>query len=55
MNDQQLSPSNPANMEVGRPCIRGLRITFYDVLEYLASGITAAGIVEDFPLRQMEV
>ena len=23
----------------GKPCIRGLRITFYDVLEYLASGM----------------
>jgi len=33
----------------GRPCIRGLRITVYDVLEYLASGMTPAEIVEDFP------
>jgi uncharacterized protein (DUF433 family) len=33
----------------GRPCIRGLRITVYDVLEQLASGMTPAEIVEDFP------
>ena len=31
----------------GKPCIRGLRITVYDVLDYLASGMTAAQIVED--------
>ena len=33
----------------GKPCIRGLRITVYDVLEYLASGMTADQIVADFP------
>ncbi len=33
----------------GKPCIRGLRITVYDVLEYLASGMTEAGILADFP------
>lgn len=33
----------------GKPCIRGLRITVYDVLEYLASGMTEAEILEDFP------
>jgi len=33
----------------GKPCIRGLRITVYDVLEYLASGMTAQEIVADFP------
>ena len=34
----------------GKPCIRGLRITVYDVLDYLASGMTAEEIVEDFPV-----
>ena len=34
----------------GKPCIRGLRITVYDVLEYLASGMTEAKILADFPL-----
>ncbi|MHB0971962.1 MAG: DUF433 domain-containing protein [Thermoanaerobaculia bacterium] len=33
----------------GKPCIRGLRITVYDVLEYLAAGMTAEEIVRDFP------
>ena len=33
----------------GKPCIRGLRITVYDVLEYLASGMTETQIIEDFP------
>lgn len=33
----------------GKPCIRGLRITVYDVLEYLASGMTEGEILADFP------
>jgi uncharacterized protein (DUF433 family) len=33
----------------GKPCIRGLRITVYDVLDYLASGMTEAEILRDFP------
>jgi uncharacterized protein (DUF433 family) len=33
----------------GKPCIRGLRITVYDVLDYLASGMTEKEILEDFP------
>ena len=33
----------------GKPCIRGLRITIYDVLEYLASGMTEDEILTDFP------
>lgn len=33
----------------GKPCIRGLRITVYDVLEYLASGMSERDIVADFP------
>jgi uncharacterized protein (DUF433 family) len=33
----------------GKPCIRGMRITVYDVLEYLASGMTNEQILEDFP------
>jgi uncharacterized protein (DUF433 family) len=33
----------------GKPCIRGLRVTVYDVLEYLASGMTPAEILRDFP------
>jgi uncharacterized protein (DUF433 family) len=33
----------------GKPCIRGLRITVYDVLEYLASGMSESEILADFP------
>jgi uncharacterized protein (DUF433 family) len=33
----------------GKPCIRGMRITVYDVLEYLASGMTHQEILADFP------
>ncbi len=33
----------------GKPCIRGLRITVYDVLSYLASGMTIEEILSDFP------
>lgn len=33
----------------GKPCIRGLRITVYDVLSWLADGMTSAEIIEDFP------
>ena len=33
----------------GKPCIRGLRITVYDVLEYLASGMSEEQILSDFP------
>jgi uncharacterized protein (DUF433 family) len=33
----------------GRPCIRHMRITVYDVLDYLASGMTQEEILDDFP------
>lgn len=33
----------------GKPCIRGLRLTVYDVLEYLAAGMTEPEILADFP------
>ncbi|MBI4502839.1 MAG: DUF433 domain-containing protein [Gemmatimonadetes bacterium] len=33
----------------GKPCIRGLRITVYDVLEYLAGGMSEEEILRDFP------
>lgn len=33
----------------GKPCIRGLRITVSDVLEYLASGMTEEEILTDLP------
>lgn len=33
----------------GKPCITGTRITVYDILEYLAGGMTEAQILADFP------
>ncbi len=33
----------------GKPCIKGTRITVYDVLEYLAGGMTEKEILADFP------
>lgn len=38
----------------GKPCIRGTRITVYDVLGYLASGMSEAEILEDFPDLSVE-
>jgi uncharacterized protein (DUF433 family) len=39
---------NPA-VRGGKPCIKGTRITVYDVLEYLAGGMTEDKILGDFP------
>ena len=38
----------------GKPCIRGLRITVYDVLGYLGSGMTQDEILDDFPSLERE-
>ena len=38
----------------GKPCIRGMRITVYDVLGYLASGMTYDEILSDFPYLTQE-
>jgi uncharacterized protein (DUF433 family) len=38
----------------GRPCIRGMRITVYDVLSFLAAGMTVAEILDDFPYLTAE-
>lgn len=38
----------------GRPCIRGMRIAVDDVLGYLASGMTEAEILADFPYLEAE-
>ncbi|MGI8553013.1 MAG: DUF433 domain-containing protein [Dehalococcoidia bacterium] len=36
----------------GQPCIRGMRITVYDVLSYLAAGMAVSEILHDFPYLQ---
>lgn len=38
-----------ADKRSGKPCIRGLRITVYDILDYLAGGMSVEEILEDFP------
>lgn len=38
-----------ADKRSGQPCIRGLRLTVQDVLEYLASGMSVEEILADFP------
>lgn len=38
----------------GKPCIRGMRITVYDILEYLAGGMTETEILEDFSELTLE-
>jgi uncharacterized protein (DUF433 family) len=37
------------NKRGGKPCVRGLRITVYEVLEYLASDMREEEILDDFP------
>ncbi|HAH25611.1 MAG TPA: hypothetical protein DCL77_17945 [Prolixibacteraceae bacterium] len=37
----------------GKPCIRGMRITVYDILSKLASGMSNEEIIEDFPELQI--
>ena len=38
----------------GKPCIRKMRITVYDVLSYLAAGMTYEEVLDDFPYLTME-
>ena len=38
----------------GKPCIRGTRITVYDILEYLAGGMSEQEILADFPSLKPE-
>ena len=48
MNWQERITVNP-EVRSGKPIIRGTRITVYDVLEYLAGGMTEQQILSDFP------
>jgi uncharacterized protein (DUF433 family) len=48
MNWQEKISLNPA-VRSGKPCIKGTRITVYDVLEYLAGGMSEDQILTDFP------
>lgn len=53
MNYEQYFTTEPGKRG-GKPCIRGLRITVYDVLDYLASGMTEQEILDDFPDLTLE-
>ena len=46
MNYQNIITIQPGKRG-GKPCIRGMRITVYDVLEYLASGMSKEEILDD--------
>jgi uncharacterized protein (DUF433 family) len=47
MNCRGILTIEPGKMG-GKPCIRGMRITVYDVLDYLASGMSEDDILHDF-------
>ena len=53
MNYQDIITIEPGKRS-GKPCTRGMRITVYDVLSYLASGMTYEEILEDFPYLTKE-
>lgn len=38
----------------GKPCIRGMRITVYDILGWLAAGMTSEHILLDFPELELD-
>jgi uncharacterized protein (DUF433 family) len=38
----------------GKPCIRGMRITVYDIIDWLASGMTQSDILRDYKLLEKE-
>lgn len=55
MNYQEIITIEPGKRG-GNPCIRGMRITVYDILEYLASGMSMTEVLDDFPyLTQADI
>ena len=53
MNYRDRIAIDPA-VRSGKPCIRGTRITVYDILEYLAGGMSEDQILRDFPALTRE-
>jgi uncharacterized protein (DUF433 family) len=49
MNDYRDIITLEPGKRAGKPCIRGLRITVYDILSYLAAGMSTDDILNDFP------
>lgn len=54
MSDLRSRITIEAGKRGGRPCVRGLRITVYDVLSWLAQGQTQQEILEDYPELEAE-
>lgn len=49
MTDLSTLVSIDPDVRGGKPCLRGTRITVYDILEYMAGGMSEAEILADFP------
>ena len=49
MNDYRDHITIDPGKRGGKPCIRSMRITVYDVLDWLASGLSESQILEDYP------
>ena len=53
MNFEERIIINP-DIRSGKPCIKGTRITVYDILEYFAGGMSEEEILSDFPILSHE-
>jgi uncharacterized protein (DUF433 family) len=53
INYKLIIKRNP-NKRFGKPCVRETRITVYDVLGWLAAGMTYSEIISDFPELSMD-
>ncbi|MBK8522269.1 MAG: DUF433 domain-containing protein [Ferruginibacter sp.] len=53
MNYAEYISVNP-NIRFGKPCVNGTRISVYDVLSWLASGMSFEEIISDFPQLNKE-
>jgi uncharacterized protein (DUF433 family) len=55
MNYQEHIEINP-EIRFGKPCIKGTRISVFDILSWLAQGMSIKDIIEDFPqLKEVDV
>lgn len=54
MTEQHQRITVEAGKMGGKPCIRGLRFTVYDLASYLASGMTETEILTEFPYLEKE-
>jgi len=55
MNYSQYISIDP-NIRFGKPCVKGSRVSVYDILNWMASGMTAEQILHDYPeLKDIEI